>query len=110
MLTLLWSQVPSVAELTRLLNRKDLLWAKAVKVHQQALSEHFLSFPAEGFERVFEALVPKLKHRWHERTRPITPSIEHGLKHFKQILTADGAVLEASFRKLENLQDVPPGT
>ncbi len=28
--TLLWKQVPSVNELTRQLNRKDLLWAKAV--------------------------------------------------------------------------------
>lgn len=26
--TLLWRQVPSVAELTRLLNRRDLLWAR----------------------------------------------------------------------------------
>lgn len=30
--TLLWHQVPSVHELTRMLNRKDLLWAKATKV------------------------------------------------------------------------------
>ena len=109
-LTLVWSQVPSVAELTRMLNRKDLLWTKAVTVRQQSLSERFLSFPSELFERVFEALVPKLKHRWHERTRPIPPSLEHGLKHFNQILAVDGSVLEALFRKLDSLQDVPPGT
>jgi len=39
--TLLWHQVPSVNELTRMLNRKDLLWAKAVNVSRQALGERF---------------------------------------------------------------------
>ena len=39
--TLLWHQVPSVNELTRMLHRKDLLWAKAVHVSRQALSDRF---------------------------------------------------------------------
>jgi Transposase DDE domain len=108
--TLLWSQVPSVHELTRMLNHKDLLWAKAVKVRQQSLSERFLSFPAELFERVFEALIPLLRQRWQERTRPIPGSIKYGLQHFQQILAADGSVLEALFRKLDSLQAVAPGT
>ncbi|MEO1148905.1 MAG: IS4 family transposase, partial [Cyanobacteria bacterium J06638_22] len=82
--TLLWSQVPSVGELTRMLNRQDLLWAKAVKVRQQSLSERFLSFPAELFERVLEALVPQLQQRFEARTRPLSPSLQHGLQHFEQ--------------------------
>ena len=44
-ITLLWRQVPSVHELTRMLEREDLLWAKAVRVRQQSLSERFLTFP-----------------------------------------------------------------
>ena len=35
-LTILWRQVPSVRELTRMLAREDLLWSQAVKVSQQA--------------------------------------------------------------------------
>ena len=46
-LTLVWRQVPSVRELNRMLAREDLLWAKAVKVSQQALSQRLLTFPAE---------------------------------------------------------------
>ena len=46
-LTLLWRQVPGVQELNRLLAREDLLWCRATKVSQQALSERFLTFPAE---------------------------------------------------------------
>ena len=33
-LTMLWRQVPSVHDLTRMLARKDLLWCQAVKVSQ----------------------------------------------------------------------------
>ena len=42
-LKLLWRQVPSVQELTRMLAREDLLWCKAVQVSQQAVSQRFLS-------------------------------------------------------------------
>ncbi len=48
-LTLLWRQVPSVQELTRMLAREDLLWCKAVQVSQQAVSQRFLGFPSVKF-------------------------------------------------------------
>jgi hypothetical protein len=66
-LTLIWRQVPSVHELTRMLEQQELLWGKALKVSQQALSQRFLSFPAILFERVFHDLLPLLQARWHER-------------------------------------------
>ena len=46
-LTVLWRQVPSVQELTRMLAREHLLWCKAVQVSEQAVSQRFLSFPAQ---------------------------------------------------------------
>lgn len=57
-LTLLWRQVPSVQELTRLLEREDLLWCRGTKVAQQSLSERLLEFPAPRFARVFKHLLP----------------------------------------------------
>src|SRR4028118_404529 len=48
-LTLLWRQVASVQELNRLLAREDLLWCRATKVSQQALSQRFLAFPSKLF-------------------------------------------------------------
>ena len=107
--TLLWRQVPSVHELTRMLEQEELLWAKAVKVRQQSLSERFLTFPYELFERIFVALLPQLKSRHDERKRPIPPSIQYELEHFERIWAADGSVLEALFLKLESLRDLPPG-
>ena len=109
-LTLLWRQVPSVHELTRMLNREDLLWCKAVKVSQQSLSERLLVFPAALFERVYKELVPRLIQRWNEReARPLPPAVAHAREHFAEILVADGSTLEALFRKLGSLQGVELG-
>jgi len=66
-MTLLWREVPSVHELTRMLAREDLLWCKAVQVSQQAVSQRFLSFPSVLFERLFMELLPQLEPRWQQR-------------------------------------------
>jgi Transposase DDE domain len=108
-LTILWRQVPSVHELCRLLAREDLLWCQAVKVRQQSLSERFLVFPAELFARVYKALLPDLQKRWAERKRPLPMAIEAARKHFDHIWVADGSALEALFRKLAALDEVPTG-
>jgi len=109
-LTLWWRQVPGVQELTRLLAREDLLWCRATKVSQQALSERFLIFPAELFERVFKDLLPQLQQRWQQRlSRPLPDSIKFALKHFDRVWAADGSTLEALFRQLKSLEDAPTG-
>lgn len=109
-LTLLWRQVPSVTELTRVLAREDLLWCKAVNVTQQALSERFLVFPAELFERVYKALLPELQSRWAARQqRPLPGALVHAHQHFTHIWVVDGSALEALFRKLKSLKEVPTG-
>jgi hypothetical protein len=108
-LTILWRQVPSVCELTRMLARENLLWAQPVEVSQQALSKRFLQFPYELFRRVLLALLPKLRERALERERPLPESVEHARQHFEHIWAADGSTLEALFRKLKALKDAPVG-
>lgn len=109
-LTLLWRQVPGVQELTRLLAREDLLWCPCTKVSQQALSERFLTFPAELFERVFKNLLPQFQQNWQQRDKRSLPeSIKFALNNFERIWVADGSTLEALFRKLKSLEDVPRG-
>ena len=108
-LTLLWRQVPSVNELTRMLHREDLLWSKAVKVSRQAVTERFLTFPHQIFEKVLKELVPKLKTRWAQRNRPLPTSINWAMKEFDQIWAVDGSVLESLFLKLDSLKHLPVG-
>lgn len=107
-LTLLWRQVPSVNELSRMLSREDLLWCKAVKVSQQSLSKRLLEFPSVLFERVFFDLLPLLRRRWYQRhQRPVPVSVRWAEQRFEWIWAVDGSTLEALFRHLKSLQEQP---
>jgi len=108
-LMMLWRQVPSVCELTKMLGREELLWTGTVKVSQPALSKRLLTFPAELFQRVLMDLLPSLRERWAARQRPLPASVVCAQKTFSRIFTVDGSTLEALFRKLKALKDVPPG-
>lgn len=93
-----------------MLAREDLLWCRATKVSQQALSLRFLTFPAELLERVFKDLLPKLQQNCLSRDkRPLPDSIKFALHNFERIWVADGSTLEALFRKLKSLEDAPKG-
>jgi IS4 transposase len=59
--------------------------------------------------RVLLDLVPALGERALKRERPLPKSVEHARKHFDHIWAVDGSTLEALFRKLKALKDVPPG-
>ncbi len=75
---------------------------------QQALSQRFLTFPAEIFERVFKELLPEFERKWHSRKqRPLPESIQFARTKFARIWACDGSTLEAVFRKLESLSTVP---
>lgn len=104
-LTLVWRQVPSGRELNRMLARENLLWAKAIFVSQQALSQKLLTFPAELFERVLNELLATLNQRWHQRKkRPLPLSVAHANQYFEQLWIVDASTLEALFRKLKSLE------
>jgi hypothetical protein len=57
-LTLLWGDVAGVREVTRMLARDGFLWCNPTKVSQQAVSQRFLTFLSELFEKVFKDLLP----------------------------------------------------
>lgn len=110
LLTLLWRDVAGVRELTRLLAREGVLWCERTCVSQQALSQRLLTFPAELFERVFKDLLPKLKSSWYSRQNRLLPeSVQFGWSRFERIWIADGTTLEALFKKLKSLEELPFG-
>jgi hypothetical protein len=109
-LTLLWRDVPGVTELTRMLAREGFLWCRPTTVTQQAMSQRFLSFPAQLFEGVFKNLLPSLRTSWHQRNqRPLPESIQFALRKFSRVWIVDSSTLEALFCKLKSLEDVPTG-
>ena len=59
---------------------------------------------------MYKALLPVLQERWEKRQqRPLPAAIQTARQHFDQIWVADGSALEALFRKLKSLEDVPAG-
>ena len=109
-LTLLWRDVAGVTELTRILAREGLLWCTPKQISQQAISQRFLTFPAVLFERVFKQLLPQLKNAWATReNRPLPESLQFTLKKFEKIWIVDSSTLEALFKKLSSLSELPTG-
>lgn len=106
-LAMLWRHLPGVCELQRLLARERVLWTSPLKVSQSALSQRFLSFPAELFERVLVAVLAQLPARSAARTRPVPPVLKRVKARFSACYALDGTTLEALFRKLQALQEVP---
>ncbi len=80
------------------------------KLVNKQYRHRFLIFPAELFERVFKEILPLLKEKWETRNhRPLPESVQFTLTRFEKIWIADGSTLEALFKKLKSLEDVPKG-
>ena len=108
--SLLWRDVAGVTELTRLLKREGFLGCEPQEISQQALSLRFLTFPAILFKKLFKELLPHFRGKWLMRkSRPLPDSVHFALKSFDNIWIADGSTLEALFKKLQSLSDVPIG-
>src|SRR5919202_4002104 len=93
-----------------MLAREGFLWCQPTSVSQQAISQRFLNFPSELFEKVFKSLLPSLRTAWCRRNqRPLPERIQFTLTKFSQIWIVDSSSLEALFCKLKSLEDVPKG-
>ena len=106
-LAMLWRQVPGVNALQRLLSRERILWSAQIHVSQPALAERFLTFPAELFERVLNKVLSQLPARQAARSRPPPKALQGVAARFGALYALDGTTLEALFRKLGALREVP---
>ncbi len=104
-LSMIWRQIGSVTELTKMLVTEGLLWAEPRKVSQQALSERFRTFPATLFLRVLLAVLPLMEMRWKSRQRPLPPEIAWAQERYTEVVIQDGSTLDALLRKVGLLRD-----
>jgi len=76
----------------------------------QVISQRFLTFPAELFEKVFQELLPYFQEVWHSRSRRNLPeSVQFTVGLFERIWIVNCSILEALFEKLSNLEEAPKG-
>jgi hypothetical protein len=99
-LSLIWRHVGNISEGVRLLNTEGLLWATALIVSQQAMSQRLGSLPAELFLRVLAAILPVCHARWKERQRPLPPELMWAQARYTQVMACDGSTLDALVRKV----------
>ena len=75
-LSMIWRQIGSVQELTRVVQEESLLWAEPQpKLTEKAMNARLRSLPADLFWLVLSGLLPLLQKRWEERKRPLTPEL-----------------------------------
>ena len=106
-LEMIWRQVGSISELTRIIQREAVLWATPRKVSQQALSERLRTLPAELFFKVLMEILPRMQQRWQERHRPVPEEIAWAEAHYTAVQIVDGSTLDALVRKVGLLRDLP---
>jgi hypothetical protein len=106
-LTMIWRQVASVRTLIELLERERLFLVPHRDFTQQALSLRLRTLPAALFHQVFLALLPTVQARAQARRRPLPAVLTRVEPHFPQVWAIDGSTLEAVFKKVGLLREVP---
>jgi hypothetical protein len=104
-LTMIWRQISSPAELIRLLHQEGFLWCSPFRVSEPALAERLRTFPAELFQRVLQDLLPQMHARWAARKRPLPPVLAWVQARYVQVLVVDGSPLDALLRKVGLLRE-----
>jgi hypothetical protein len=106
-LEMIWRQDGSVSALARRIGREMVLWAKPLKVSQQALSERLTTLPAELFWRVLDDVLPELQARWKTRRRPVPEEVAWAEAQYTATYIVDGSALDSLLRKIGLLKDLP---
>lgn len=107
-LSLIWRQIGSVCELTRLVQSEALLWAQPLpRLTEKAMATRLRTLPAVLFWRVLDALLPLMQARWAARQRPLPPEVAWAQARYSEVVACDGSTLDALLRKVGLLQELP---
>lgn len=104
--SLVWRQIPSLAEVLRVLASEGLLWQPCLKVTRQALSKRLARLPVALFAELFDQVVAAIRIRQSRPPDPPAPSpvLAPVRDRFSALWIADGSTLEALKKKLNELK------
>jgi Transposase DDE domain len=98
-LGLVYRKIPGLAEASRVLWTKGILWVKPLQVSRQALSQRLRQLPVRYFAEIFEQVLE------HLRSKPVPQSSLGGWSslqaQFSAIWIADGSTLEELRKRLK---------
>jgi hypothetical protein len=75
------------------------------ELSQQAFARRLRLLPAELFLNVLLTILPVLRQRSVERSRPLPAEIAWAKQQYSQVLICDGSTLDALLRKVGLLQE-----
>ena len=104
--SLVWRQIPSLAEVLRLLASEGLLWQPTLVVSRQALSKRLARLPVALFAGLFDQVVGAIQNHPSSPSAPPAPSpaLASVRERFSALWIADGSTLEALKKKLRELK------
>lgn len=107
--SLVWRNIPSLAETLRVLAKEGLLWVEAtIKVSRQALSKRLEILPAGIFAQLFNEVISIIHQERQNSPLPRGQKKELWLKikeHFGVVWIADGSTMEALRKKLKDVSE-----
>jgi len=106
LLRLVWRQIASVSELSRVLARESLLWVDPTEISQQALSARLDVLPAELFALLWDEIRPELQQRAAQRPTSHAALLDELAPHYERVWVLDSSRLEAVFKKTQALRGV----
>jgi len=104
--SLVWRQIPSLAEVLRVLAAEGLLWQPRLTVSRQALSKRLARLPVALFASLFDQVVEAIQNSQLGQPAPPAPSpaLASVRERFSALWIADGSTLEALKKKLRELK------
>ena len=105
--SLVWRQIPSLAEVLRILDREGLLWQPVLKVTRQALSKRLARLPVALFASLFDQVVGAIQNSQSSQLAPPAPSpaLASVRERFSALWIADGSTLDALKKTLDELKE-----
>jgi Transposase DDE domain len=106
--SLVWRQIPSLAEALRVLAREGLLWQPPLQVSRQALWKRLARLPVAVFASLLDQVIHSIQNSQRDQPPPApSPTLALVCQHFSSVWIADGSTLEALKKKLAELKDQP---
>lgn len=105
-LSMIWRQIGSIFDLTRIVQQETLLWVKPIaNLTDKAIASRLRTLPSDLFWHVLFELLPLMLQRWKERKRPLPPEVAWASKQYSEVTICDGSTLDALLRKVGLLSE-----
>lgn len=94
-LSMIWRQIGSVLELTRIVQQEALLWAEPQpQLSEKAMASRLRTLPAELFWRVLDEFLPLMQDRWTQRQGPLPGEVAWAQSRYTEVVACDGSTLD----------------